>query len=88
MSTRTRSTSIRTRSRRAITPHTRALVPVHFAGGPCDMDALCDIAAEHDLRVIEDAAHAVEADVRGRKVGCDRRLHLLLALRHQEPRRR
>ena len=55
--------------RRAITPHTRALVPVHFAGGPCDMDALCAIATEHGLRVIEDAAHAVEADVRGRKVG-------------------
>jgi len=55
--------------RRAITPHTQALVPVHFAGGPCDMDALCAIATEHGLRVIEDAAHAVEADVRGRKVG-------------------
>ena len=55
--------------RRAITQRTRALVPVHFAGGPCDMDALCDIAAGHGLRVIEDAAHAVEADVRGRRIG-------------------
>jgi dTDP-4-amino-4,6-dideoxygalactose transaminase len=55
--------------RRAITPRTRALVPVHFAGGPCDMDALCDIATAHGLRVVEDAAHAVEADVRGRRVG-------------------
>jgi dTDP-4-amino-4,6-dideoxygalactose transaminase len=54
---------------RAITPQTRALLPVHFAGGPCDMDALCQIATTHDLRIIEDAAHAVEADVRGRKVG-------------------
>jgi dTDP-4-amino-4,6-dideoxygalactose transaminase len=54
---------------RALSPHTRALLPVHFAGGPCDMDALCAIAAEHGLRTIEDAAHAVEADVRGRRVG-------------------
>ena len=56
-------------ARRAVTSRTRALVPVHFAGGPCDMDALGAIAAEHGLRTIEDAAHAVEADVRGRRVG-------------------
>ena len=54
---------------RAVTPRTRALLPVHFAGGPCDMDALGGIASEHGLRVVEDAAHAVEADVRGRRVG-------------------
>src|SRR6185312_16050344 len=48
--------------RRAVPPRTRALVPVHFAGGPCDMDALCAIATEHGLRTIEDAAHAVAAE--------------------------
>ena len=56
-------------ARRAVTSRTRALLPVHFAGGPCDMDALGAIAAEHGLRTVEDAAHAVEADVRGRRVG-------------------
>jgi dTDP-4-amino-4,6-dideoxygalactose transaminase len=54
---------------RAVTPRTKALLPVHFAGGPCDMDALGAIASEHGLRIVEDAAHAVEADVRGRRVG-------------------
>src|SRR5205823_4992762 len=48
---------------------TQAILPVHFAGGPCDMDALGELATEHGLRTIEDAAHAVEADVRGRRVG-------------------
>jgi dTDP-4-amino-4,6-dideoxygalactose transaminase len=56
-------------ARAAVTARTRALLPVHFAGGPCDMDALGAIARENGLRVIEDAAHAVEADVRGRRVG-------------------
>jgi len=46
--------------RARITPRTRALIPVHFAGRLCDMDALGGIAAEHDLRVIEDCAHAIE----------------------------
>jgi dTDP-4-amino-4,6-dideoxygalactose transaminase len=54
---------------RAVTARTKALLPVHFAGGPCDMDALGAIAAEHGLRIVEDAAHAVEADVRGRRIG-------------------
>jgi dTDP-4-amino-4,6-dideoxygalactose transaminase len=56
-------------ARRAVTGRTRALLPVHFAGGPCDMDALGAIAAEHGLRTVEDAAHAVESYVRGRRVG-------------------
>jgi dTDP-4-amino-4,6-dideoxygalactose transaminase len=56
-------------ARQAVTGRTRALLPVHFAGGPCDMDALGAIAAEHGLSTVEDAAHAVEADVRGRRVG-------------------
>ncbi|MFW6089829.1 MAG: DegT/DnrJ/EryC1/StrS family aminotransferase [Gemmatimonadota bacterium] len=53
----------------AITPRTRAIVPVHLYGRPCDMDAILDIARRHDLLVIEDAAHAIEAEYHGRKVG-------------------
>ena len=52
-----------------ITPKTRAVVPVHFAGRPCEMDALCTIAARHQLRVIEDCAHAIDAEYHGRPVG-------------------
>ena len=44
--------------RAAITPHTRAIVPVHYAGVCCDMDALGDIAREHGLAMVEDAAQA------------------------------
>jgi len=54
---------------RRITPRTRAVIPVHFAGRPCDMDAITGIASRHGLKVIEDAAHAVEAEYHGRKVG-------------------
>lgn len=53
----------------AITPRTRALVPVHFAGRPCPMDALGDIARRHDLLVIEDCAHAIESEYGGRPTG-------------------
>ncbi|MFO1506775.1 MAG: DegT/DnrJ/EryC1/StrS family aminotransferase [Lysobacterales bacterium] len=53
----------------AITPRTRAIVPVHFAGRPCAMDAIMAIAAKHDLIVIEDCAHAIETTVHGRKAG-------------------
>ncbi len=53
----------------SITPRTRALMPVHFAGHPCRMDALLDLAHRHRLHVIEDAAHAIESSVGGRKVG-------------------
>ena len=52
-----------------ITPRTRALLPVHFAGRPCDMDALCDIARRHDLRLIEDCAHAIETEYHGTPAG-------------------
>ena len=55
--------------RAAITPRTRALLPVHFAGRACAMDELMAIAREHDLKVIEDCAHAVETEYRGRKAG-------------------
>ncbi|HEX8273664.1 MAG TPA: DegT/DnrJ/EryC1/StrS family aminotransferase [Longimicrobiaceae bacterium] len=53
----------------AVTPRTRAIIPVHLAGRVCDMDAIGDIARRHGLLVIEDAAHALEAAHRGRKVG-------------------
>ena len=52
-----------------ITPRTKALLVVHFAGRPCDMDAIMDIARRHDLRVIEDCAHAIETEYHGRKAG-------------------
>lgn len=54
---------------RAVTARTRAILPVHLAGRPCDMDALRAIAARHGLRVVEDAAHATEARYRGRPIG-------------------
>jgi dTDP-4-amino-4,6-dideoxygalactose transaminase len=53
----------------AITPRTRAIMPVHFAGLPVDMDRLYEIAARHELRVIEDAAHAIGSAWRGRRIG-------------------
>ena len=52
-----------------VTDKTRAIMPVHFAGRACDMDAIMEIAQKHDLRVIEDAAHALESTWKGRKVG-------------------
>jgi len=54
---------------RRITPRTRAVMPVHFAGQPCDMDALQHVAMRHGLRVIEDAAHSLPAAYRGVRVG-------------------
>lgn len=54
---------------RAITPRTRAVVPVHFAGRPCDVQAIGSLAAQHGLRVVEDCAHAIEATVSGRHCG-------------------
>ena len=52
-----------------ITPHTRAILPVHFAGRSCNMDALCEIAARHGLKVIEDCAHAIETEYKSQKAG-------------------
>jgi perosamine synthetase len=54
---------------RRITPRTRAIIPVHFAGQPCDMKAIQDLAKHHGLRVIEDAAHALPASFAGVRVG-------------------
>lgn len=53
----------------AITPRTRAVIPVHFGGHPADLDAILQTAAKHGLVVIEDAAHAHGACWRGRKAG-------------------
>ena len=55
--------------RRAITPRTKAILPVHFAGRPCAMDELMAIAKQYDLRVIEDCAHAIETEHQGQKAG-------------------
>jgi dTDP-4-amino-4,6-dideoxygalactose transaminase len=52
-----------------ITPRTRAILPVHFAGHPCPMGPILDLARRHRLRVVEDAAHAIEASDGGRKIG-------------------
>lgn len=54
---------------RAVSGRTRAIVPVHLAGRPCDMDALTKIAAENGLAILEDGAHAIGAEYRGVKVG-------------------
>ena len=53
----------------ALTPRTKALIPVDFAGQPCDLDAIIAIAVGHRLPVIEDAAHALGADYKGRRIG-------------------
>jgi dTDP-4-amino-4,6-dideoxygalactose transaminase len=53
----------------ALTPHTRAIVPVHYAGLACDMDALLALARRRGLRVVEDAAHAFPTRYKGRLVG-------------------
>lgn len=53
----------------SITPRTKAIVPVHFAGRPCDMDVIMGVASGHGLKVIEDCAHAIEAEFDGRKMG-------------------
>lgn len=54
---------------RAVTDRTRAIIPVHFAGQPCDMDEILDIAGQRGLKVIEDAAHAVPAKYKDRYIG-------------------
>ena len=53
-----------------VTGRTKAILPVHFAGRCCDMDAIRDIARTYDLMVIEDCAHAIESEYKGRKSGC------------------
>jgi len=52
-----------------ITDKTKAIIPVHLAGQPCDMDKIHEIAKKYDLKVIEDAAHAIGAEYKGKKIG-------------------
>jgi dTDP-4-amino-4,6-dideoxygalactose transaminase len=54
-----------------VTPRTRALIPVHFAGQPCDLDAFRALSERHGLALIEDAAHALGTEYRGRRIGVD-----------------
>ncbi|WP_332742559.1 dTDP-4-amino-4,6-dideoxygalactose transaminase [Hydrogenophaga sp.] len=53
----------------AITPRTRAIAPVHYAGVACDMDTIMDIASRHGLKVVEDAAQGVMSSYKGRALG-------------------
>ena len=53
----------------AVTPQTRAIVPVHYAGVSCEMDKIMEIAKRHDLTVIEDAAQGVMSEYKGRPLG-------------------
>lgn len=55
--------------KRRITPHTKAVMPVHYCGNPCDMDALLALAKQYGFWVIEDAAHAFGSTYKGRKIG-------------------
>jgi perosamine synthetase len=52
-----------------ITSKTKAIIPVHFAGQPCDMDEIYEIAKKYDLKIIEDAAHAIPSSYKGVKIG-------------------
>jgi dTDP-4-amino-4,6-dideoxygalactose transaminase len=54
---------------KAITPRTKAILPVHLYGHPCDMDEILGIAKQHGLKVVSDCAHAIEAEYKGKKVG-------------------
>ena len=54
---------------RRVTERTKAIIPVHYTGQPCDMDAIMDIAGKHNLLIIEDGAHALGASYKGRKIG-------------------
>lgn len=55
--------------RKKITPRTKAIIPVHIAGHPCEMDEIMEIAREHKLFVLEDAAHAVYTQYKGKLIG-------------------
>jgi len=54
---------------RAITERTRVIMPVHMAGQPCDLDAIYTVAAKHGIPVLEDAAHALGASYKGKRIG-------------------
>ena len=54
---------------RAITPKTKAIIPVHYGGQPCDLDEIQEIAKSYNIKVLEDAAHALPATYKGKKIG-------------------
>ena len=54
---------------RAITPRTKAIIPIHFAGAPVDIDPFRELAAQHKLHLIEDAAHAAGTEYKGQRIG-------------------
>ena len=54
---------------KAITNKTKAIIPVHYSGQPCDMDEILAISKKHDLKIIEDAAHALPAYYKNKKIG-------------------
>lgn len=54
---------------KAITPKTKAIIPVHYGGQPCDMDEIHELASHHNLKVLEDAAHSLPATYKGKKIG-------------------
>lgn len=54
---------------KTITPRTKAIIPVDYAGQPCDLEAITEIARKHKLYVIEDAAHTIGAEYKGEKIG-------------------
>ncbi|UCC41833.1 MAG: DegT/DnrJ/EryC1/StrS family aminotransferase [Candidatus Aminicenantes bacterium] len=54
---------------RKISQRTKAIIPVHFGGRPCDMDRIVNIARKHNLKIIEDSAHAIETEYKGKKTG-------------------
>ncbi len=58
-----------TEIRKKITPRTKAIIPVHYGGQPCNMDEINNIAKEHNLAVIEDAAHALSAEYKKKRIG-------------------
>lgn len=58
----------------AVTPSTKAIIVVHYAGHPADMEAIEAIAGQHGLVIIEDAAHALPTEYRGRKIGASKNL--------------
>lgn len=55
--------------KKRITKKTKAIIPVHYGGQPCDMDALMDLARKHSVRIVEDAAHAFGSLYKGSKIG-------------------
>ena len=52
-----------------ITSKTKAIIPVHYGGNPCDMDSILEIGKKYNIKIIEDAAHAVPATYKGKKIG-------------------